>query len=97
MNGFQKKKKMDLDENERFSKGKFYRVMILCLDLYKGDQDKGSNTIYATIKKGFLYYIGITQSKVDVLKKQILIVIVNKFENIDAEELLNRLQEMISI
>ena len=43
-------------------------------------------------QKRFFYYIGTTQSKFDVLKKQILIVIANKFENIDPEELLNRLQ-----
>ena len=48
--------------------------------------------MYSTIKNGFLYYIGTTQSKFDVLKKQILIAIVCKFENIDPEELLNRLQ-----
>ena len=53
--------KMDIDKNETFLNEKFYRVMILCLDLNKGDQDKGSNKIYSTIKKGFLYYIGTTQ------------------------------------
>ena len=50
----------DLHENETFPKEKFYRVMILCLDLYKRDRDKGSNTIYSTIKKEFLFYIGTT-------------------------------------
>ena len=73
---------MDIDKNETFPKDKFYRVMILCLDLYKRDRDKGSNTIYSTIKKGFFYYIGTTQSKFDVLKKQILIGIANKLESI---------------
>ena len=65
-------------------------IMLLCLDLYKGDRDKGRNTIYFTIEKLFFYYIGTTQSKFDVLKKQMLIGIANKFENIDPEELLNR-------
>ena len=37
--------KMDLDENETFPKEKFYRIMILFLDLYKGDRDKGRTTI----------------------------------------------------
>ena len=48
---------------------------------------KECNTIYLTIKKGFLYYIGTTPSKFNVLKKQILIGIANKFENIDPDEL----------
>ena len=60
---FQKFYKMDIDKNETFPKEKLYRVMILCLDLYKGGRDKESNTIYSTIKKGFLYYIGTIQSK----------------------------------
>ena len=84
--------KMDIDKDEAYPKEKFYRVMILCLDLYKGDRDKESNTIYSTIKKGFLYYIGATPSKFNVLKKQILIGIANKFENIDQEKLCNQLQ-----
>ena len=79
--------KMDIDKDEVYPKEKFYRVMILCLDLYKGDRDKESNTIYSTIKKGFLYYIGATPSKFNLLKKQILIEVANKFENIDQQKL----------
>ena len=45
--------KMDLDKNDLFPKEKSYRVMILCLDLYEGDQDKGCNKMYSTIKNGF--------------------------------------------
>ena len=57
---FHKFYKMDIDKNETFPKENFYRVMILCLDLCKGVRDKGYNTIYSKIKKGFFYYIGTT-------------------------------------
>ena len=89
---FQKFYKMDIDKDKTFPKDRFYRLMILCLDLYKGVRDKKSNTIYSTIKKGFFYYIGTTQSKFDVLKKQILIEVANKLENIDPQELFDRFQ-----
>ena len=81
---------MDIDKNETSPKEKFHRVMILCLDLHKGDRDKGSNKIYSTIKKRFFCCFGTTQSKFDLLKKQILVEKLHILKSIDPDKLLNQ-------